>query len=75
LLQNRSMFRWHTLIPLLALGVLTGALTSIPGALLVLLLLTFLVGAIALASGRPNVMQGAVHLVTFAAALFLALVP
>ena len=40
-----------------------------------LLVLTFLVGAITLGSGRTNVMQGAVHLVIFAAFLFLALVP
>ena len=42
---------------------------------IVLLFLTFLVGAITLGSGRTNVMQGAVHLVIFAAFLFLALVP
>jgi Ca2+:H+ antiporter len=42
---------------------------------LVLLVLTFIVGAITLGSGRTNVMQGAVHLVIFAAFLFLALVP
>jgi Ca2+:H+ antiporter len=42
---------------------------------LVLLLLTFVVGAITLGTGRTNVMQGAVHLVIFAAFLFLALVP
>jgi Ca2+:H+ antiporter len=42
---------------------------------LVLLALTFLVGAITLGTGRTNVMQGAVHLVLFAAFLFLSLVP
>jgi Ca2+:H+ antiporter len=42
---------------------------------LALLVLTFIVGAITLGSGRTNVMQGAVHLVIFAAFLFLALVP
>lgn len=42
---------------------------------LVMLALTFLVGAITLGTGRTNVMQGAVHLVIFAAFLFLALVP
>jgi Ca2+:H+ antiporter len=41
----------------------------------VLLVLSFLVSAITLASGRTNVMQGAVHLVLFAAFLFLSLVP
>jgi len=40
-----------------------------------LLALTFLVGAITLGSGRTNMMQGAVHLVIFAAFLFLTLVP
>jgi Ca2+:H+ antiporter len=40
-----------------------------------LLTLTFLVGAITLGSGRTNLMQGAVHLVVFAAFLFLTLVP
>ena len=42
---------------------------------LALLCLTFLVGITSLASGRTNLMQGAVHLVVFAAFLFLALVP
>lgn len=42
---------------------------------LVLLLLTFVVSAITLGTGRTNLMQGAVHLVLFAAFLFLALVP
>lgn len=40
-----------------------------------LLVLTFIVGAITLATGRTNLMQGAVHLVIFAAFVFLALVP
>jgi Ca2+:H+ antiporter len=42
---------------------------------LVMLTLTFVVGAITLGTGRTNVMQGAVHLVIFAAFLFLSLVP
>jgi Ca2+:H+ antiporter len=42
---------------------------------LVLLLLTFVVGAITFGTGRTNVLQGAVHLVIFAAFVFLALVP
>jgi Ca2+:H+ antiporter len=42
---------------------------------LVLLALTFLVSAITLASGRTHMMLGAIHLVIFAAFLFLALVP
>ena len=42
---------------------------------LVLLMTTFLVSAITLSSGRTNLIQGTVHLVLFAAFLFLALVP
>jgi len=42
---------------------------------LALLVATFLVGTITLGTGRTNLMQGAVHLVLFAAFLFLALVP
>jgi len=42
---------------------------------LVMLTLTFVVGTITLGTGRTNIMQGAVHLVIFAAFLFLALVP
>jgi len=40
-----------------------------------LMTLSFLVSAITLGTGRTNLMQGAVHLVLFAAFLFLALVP
>jgi Ca2+:H+ antiporter len=40
-----------------------------------LLALTFVVGAITLGSGRTNMMQGAIHLIIFAAFLFLAFVP
>jgi Ca2+:H+ antiporter len=42
---------------------------------LTLLALTFIVGTLTLSSGRTNLMQGAVHLVIFAAFVFLALVP
>jgi len=42
---------------------------------LVLLVLTFLVSAFTLATGRTNIMLGAVHVVIFLAFLFLALVP
>jgi Ca2+:H+ antiporter len=42
---------------------------------IVLMALTFVVSTITLASGRTNLMQGAVHLVIFASFLFLALVP
>jgi len=48
---------------------------GIEGKDLVLLLLTFGVGTLTLAQGRTTVMQGAVHLVIFAAFLFLTLVP
>jgi Ca2+:H+ antiporter len=41
----------------------------------VLLFLTLLLGTTTLASGRATVLQGAVHLVMFAAFLFLAFVP
>ena len=42
---------------------------------LVLLVLTFLVTSITLVSGRTHIMLGAVHIVIFAAFLFLAFVP
>ena len=42
---------------------------------LVLLVLTFGVGTITLGAGRMNVLHGAVHLLIFAAFLFLAIVP
>jgi Ca2+:H+ antiporter len=42
---------------------------------LAMLFLTFLVSAITLGTGRTYVMQGAIHLVIFAAFLFLAFVP
>jgi len=42
---------------------------------IVLLFLTLLVSTITLAGGRATVLQGAVHLVLFAAFLFLAVVP
>jgi Ca2+:H+ antiporter len=40
-----------------------------------MLVLTFLVSTITLATGRTHVLQGVVHLVIFVAFLFLALVP
>ncbi|MGH7343435.1 MAG: ionic transporter y4hA, partial [Candidatus Rokuibacteriota bacterium] len=40
-----------------------------------MLALTFVVSTVTLATGRTHMMQGAVHLVMFAAFLFLALVP
>jgi Ca2+:H+ antiporter len=42
---------------------------------LVLLVLTFVVSSITLTYGRTNMLQGAVHLVIFAAFAFLAFVP
>jgi Ca2+:H+ antiporter len=42
---------------------------------LALITLTFVVSAITLGSGRTHMMQGAVHLVIFAAFLFLSVVP
>lgn len=42
---------------------------------LAMLMLTFVVSTITLASGRTSMMQGAVHLLIFAAFLFLTLVP
>jgi Ca2+:H+ antiporter len=42
---------------------------------IVMLALTFVVSAVTLASGHTHVMQGAVHVVMFAAYLFLAFVP
>jgi Ca2+:H+ antiporter len=42
---------------------------------LVMLAVTLLVSAVTLGTGRTNMMQGAVHLVLFAAFLFLAFVP
>jgi Ca2+:H+ antiporter len=42
---------------------------------LVLVAITFVVNAVTLGSGRTHMMQGAVHLVLFAAFLFLAVVP
>jgi Ca2+:H+ antiporter len=41
----------------------------------VLLALTLLVGVITLGTGRTTVLQGMVHLVIFAAFLFLSIVP
>jgi Ca2+:H+ antiporter len=40
-----------------------------------MLVLTFVVSAFTLGTGRTYMMQGAVHLVLFAAFLFLAFVP
>jgi Ca2+:H+ antiporter len=48
---------------------------GLPSMQIVLLTLTLIVGTLTLGSGRATVLQGAVHLVLFAAFLFLAVVP
>jgi Ca2+:H+ antiporter len=45
------------------------------GTLILTIGLTFAVGTITLSAGRTNVLQDAVHLLIFAAFLFLAIVP
>ena len=48
---------------------------GLPAKEIVLLVLTFAVSTITLASGRATVLHGTVHLVVFAAFLFLSIVP
>ena len=48
---------------------------GLQGKEMILLGITFVVGGITLGPGRTNIMQGAVHLVLFAAFLFLSFVP
>lgn len=65
-------------IPVVAIGSLWMGwplLLGLQGKDLVLLTLTFVVSAITLTYGRTHMLQGAVHLVIFAAFLFLAVVP
>jgi Ca2+:H+ antiporter len=65
-------------IPVIAIiSIVTGrALVLGLGAMeTVLLLLTLLVGTITLGTGRTTILQGVVHLVIFAAFVFLSLVP
>jgi Ca2+:H+ antiporter len=65
-------------IPVVVLAALTFGFPLVLGLDpkdLVMLALTFLVSAVTLGTGRTYLMQGAVHLVIFAAFLFLALVP
>jgi len=63
------------------LGVVVASVFDLPLVLglapkeMALLAITFVVSAITLGTGRTYMMQGAVHLVLFAAYLFLALVP
>jgi Ca2+:H+ antiporter len=42
---------------------------------MVMLAVTFVVSTVTLGTGRTHVMQGAIHLVLFAAFLFLSFVP
>jgi len=65
-------------IPVVALAAVTFHLPLVLGLEpkdLVMLATTFLVSSVTLGSGRTHMMQGAVHLVLFAAFLFLAFVP
>ena len=52
-----------------------GAPPAVLGIIVAMLVLTFVVASISLVAGRTSVLLGAVHLVIFAAFLFLALVP
>ena len=61
-----------------SIGILlavVGATSSTALVSMAMLVVTFLVSAVTLGTGRTYMMQGAVHLVLFAAFLFLALVP
>ena len=65
-------------VPLVVLASITFHLPLVLGLSpkeMALLAVTFLVSAVTLGTGRTYVMQGAVHLVLFAAYLFLAFVP
>ena len=66
ILRRTALHGMRTAVPLVL---------GLEGKDVVLLSLTFLVSTITLASGRTNVMQGAVHLVLFAVFLVLTLVP
>lgn len=48
---------------------------SVPPTELVLLALTLLLTSMTMAAGKATVLQGAVHLIVFAAYLYLAMVP
>lgn len=65
-------------IPVVAVSAIVFGLPLHPGLEpkdLVMLAITFLISAVTLGTGRTHIMQGAVHLVIFAAFLFLAFVP
>ena len=74
----RICFRGDLTIPVVALTVILFPRPLVLGLDpkgLVLLTLTFLVSTVTLGTGRTHLMQGAVHLVIFAAFVVLALVP
>ncbi len=62
-------------VAVLSLFLPNPLLLGLPPTGIVLLVLSILVGALTLGSGRATVLQGAVHLVLFAVFLFLAVVP
>lgn len=62
-------------VVVVALWLDSTLILGLPPKELVMLLLTLLISAITLASGRATILHGAVHLVLFAAFLFLAIVP
>ena len=65
-------------IPIVVLASITFDLSLVLGLDpkdIAMLAVTFLVSAVTLGTGRTHLMQGAVHLVLFAAYLFLAFVP
>ena len=75
---RRSLASIGLTIPVVAVTAITFHLPLVLGLEpkdLVMLAVTFLVSAVTLGTGRTHIMQGAVHLVLFAAFLFLAFVP
>lgn len=62
-------------VALVSIVLDTQLVLGLPAKEIVLLLLTLLVSSITLAGGQATVLQGAVHLVLFAAFLFLAVIP
>jgi len=66
------MRHWAWLVPVAAIALLVVAIGAGVGPVLAV---TFLGSSVTLGTGRTTMMQGAVHLVLFAAFLFLALVP
>ena len=62
-------------VALLSILIDMPLILGLPAKEMVLLVLTFVVSAITLASGRATVLHGSVHLVLFAAFIFLSIVP